>query len=58
MKERSMEQFECITVEEAHQKLQRRGAVLVDTPRSGKVIIMGHAAGALHLTNDTLGVYA
>ena len=43
-----MDQFECINVADAHQKLQEKEAVLVD---------MGHATQAFHLTNDTLGAF-
>jgi len=48
-----MENFECIGVEEAHQKMQRGAAVLVDI-RDPQSYAIGHAPGAFHLTNDTL----
>ena len=48
-----MEQFECINVEEAHQKLHQQTAVLVDI-RDPQSYAMGHTPGAFHLTNDTL----
>ena len=48
-----MDQFECIGVEEAHQKLQQQQAVLVDI-RDPQSFTMGHTPGAYHLTNDTL----
>ncbi|MCS5950949.1 thiosulfate sulfurtransferase GlpE [Klebsiella pneumoniae subsp. pneumoniae] len=51
-----MEQFECINVEEAHQKLHQQTAVLVDI-RDPQSYAMGHTPGALHLTNDTLGAF-
>ena len=38
-----MDQFECINVADAHQKLQEKEA--------------GHAVQAFHLTNDTLGAF-
>lgn len=47
-----MEQFECINVEEAHQKLHQQKAVLVDI-RDPQSYAMGHTPGAFHLTNDT-----
>ncbi|WMY74676.1 thiosulfate sulfurtransferase GlpE [Buttiauxella selenatireducens] len=48
-----METFECIGVEEAHQKLQQKMAVLVDI-RDPQSFAMGHTPGAFHLTNDRL----
>ena len=51
-----MEQFECINVEEAHQKLHQQKAVLVDI-RDPQSYAMGHTPGAFHLTNDTLGAF-
>ncbi len=48
-----MEQFECINVEQAHQKLVNTNAVLVDI-RDPQSYALGHAPGAWHLTNDTL----
>ena len=48
-----MDHFECIGVEEAHQKMQRGAAVLVDI-RDPQSYAIGHAPGAFHLTNDTL----
>lgn len=51
-----MEQFECINVEQAHQKLQQNNAVLVDI-RDPQSFAMGHTPGAFHLTNDTLGAF-
>ena len=53
---RIMEQFECINVEEAHQKLHQQTAVLVDI-RDPQSYAMGHTPGAFHLTNDTLGAF-
>ncbi|AFJ45344.1 thiosulfate sulfurtransferase GlpE [Shimwellia blattae DSM 4481 = NBRC 105725] len=49
-----MEQFECIDIEQAYQKLQHGQAVLVDI-RDPQSYALGHATGAWHLTNDTLG---
>lgn len=51
-----MDQFECINVEEAHQKMHRGQAVLVDI-RDPQSFAMGHTPGAFHLTNDTLGAF-
>lgn len=51
-----MDQFECINVADAHQKLQKKEAVLVDI-RDPQSFAMGHAAQAFHLTNDTLGAF-
>ena len=51
-----MDQFECINVEEAHQKLHQGAAVLVDI-RDPQSYAMGHAPQAFHLTNDTLGSF-
>jgi thiosulfate sulfurtransferase len=51
-----MDQFECINVEEAHQKLHQQTAVLVDI-RDPQSYAMGHTPGAFHLTNDTLGAF-
>ena len=51
-----MDQFECINVEQAHQKLQQSTAVLVDI-RDPQSFAMGHTPGAFHLTNDTLGAF-
>lgn len=51
-----MDQFECINVEEAHQKLLHGTAVLVDI-RDPQSYAMGHAPQAFHLTNDTLGSF-
>jgi thiosulfate sulfurtransferase len=51
-----MDHFECINVEEAHQKLHQAMAVLVDI-RDPQSFAMGHTPGAFHLTNDTLGAF-
>lgn len=48
-----MEQFECISVEDAQSKLQHQQAVLVDI-RDPQSFSLGHTPGAYHLTNDTL----
>ena len=55
-KENTMDQFECINVEEAHQKMHQGTAVLVDI-RDPQSFAMGHTPGAFHLTNDTLGAF-
>lgn len=44
-----MDQFECINVADAHQKLQEKEAVLVDI-RDPQSFAMGHAVQAFHLT--------
>ena len=51
-----MDQFECINVEEAHQKMHQGKAVLVDI-RDPQSFAMGHTPGAFHLTNDSLGAF-
>ena len=51
-----MDHFECINVEEAHQKLHQAMAVLVDI-RDPQSFAMGHTPGAFHPTNDTLGAF-
>ena len=51
-----MDQFVCINVEEAHQKLQLKQAVMVDI-RDPQSYAIGHTPGAFHLTNDTLGAF-
>ena len=51
-----MDHFECINVEEAHQKLHQAMAVLVDI-RDPQSFAMGHTPGAFHLTYDTLGAF-
>lgn len=51
-----MEQFECINVEEAHQKMHQGKAILVDI-RDPQSYAMGHTPGAFHLTNDSLGAF-
>ncbi len=55
-KENTMDHFECINVEEAHQKMHQGTAVLVDI-RDPQSFAMGHTPGAFHLTNDTLGAF-
>jgi len=47
-----METFECINVLQANEQLAQ-GAQLVDI-RDPQSFAMGHAAGALHLSNDNL----
>lgn len=48
-----MDNFEPISVEEAHQKHLHQQAVLVDI-RDPQSYAQAHAIGAFHLTNDTL----
>lgn len=48
----TMETFECINVLQAQEHLEH-GAQLVDI-RDPQSFMMGHAAGAQHLTNDNL----
>ncbi len=48
-----MEQFECISVELAQQRLAEGEALLVDI-RDPQSYEAGHAKGAFHLTNGTL----
>ena len=47
-----METFECIDVQQAQARLAQ-GALLVDI-RDPQSYALGHAAGALHLTNTNL----
>ncbi|NKE93043.1 thiosulfate sulfurtransferase GlpE [Pantoea agglomerans] len=47
-----METFECIDVQQAQARLAQ-GALLVDI-RDPQSYALGHAAGALHLTNSNL----
>jgi len=51
-----MEQFECINVQEARQKLTDDNALLVDI-RDPQSFAAGHAIGAFHLTNDSLPAF-
>ncbi|AXU97301.1 thiosulfate sulfurtransferase GlpE [Erwinia persicina] len=51
-----MEQFECINVEQAQQKLAEENALLVDI-RDPQSFAMAHASGAFHLTNDSLPAF-
>jgi len=48
-----MEQFECINVQEARQKLADGQTLLVDI-RDPQSFSAAHATGAFHLTNDSL----
>lgn len=48
-----MDQFECINVVNARQKLEHDQAVMVDI-RDPQSFAVAHAPGAFHLTNDTL----
>lgn len=51
-----MEQFECISVQQAQQKLADGSALLVDI-RDPQSFAAGHASGAFHLTNDSLHAF-
>lgn len=51
-----MEQFECISVQQAQQKLADGSALLVDI-RDPQSYAAGHASGAFHLTNDSLPAF-
>ncbi len=51
-----MEQFECISVQQAQQKLADGKALLVDI-RDPQSFAAGHACGAFHLTNDSLPAF-
>lgn len=51
-----MEQFEAISVEQAHERLRQGEAILVDI-RDPQSFAVGHAPGAFHLTNETLGTF-
>lgn len=48
-----MDHFEHISVDQAHQMMQTRAAVLFDT-RDPQSFALAHAQGAKHLTNDTI----
>lgn len=50
-----METFECIDVQQAQARLAQ-GALLVDI-RDPQSYALGHAAGALHLTNTNLSEF-
>lgn len=51
-----MEQFECINVQQAQQKLSEDKALLVDI-RDLQSFAAAHASGAFHLTNDSLPAF-
>ena len=51
-----MEQFECINVQDARQKIAEEQALLVDI-RDPQSFAAGHATGAFHLTNDSLPAF-
>lgn len=48
-----MEQFECISVQQAQVLLANGNALLVDI-RDPQSFAAGHASGAFHLTNNSL----
>ncbi|CNJ47500.1 thiosulfate sulfurtransferase GlpE [Yersinia mollaretii] len=51
-----MEQFETISVEQAHTRLKENNAVLVDI-RDPQSYEAGHAPSAFHLTNSSLHTF-
>ncbi|WP_428944830.1 thiosulfate sulfurtransferase GlpE [Pantoea sp. FN060301] len=51
-----MEQFECISVQQAQDELAQNGALLVDI-RDPQSYAAAHASGAFHLTNDSLKAF-
>lgn len=51
-----MEHFECVSVQQAQEKLARQGAKLVDI-RDLQSFAAAHASGAFHLTNHSLNEF-
>lgn len=51
-----MEQFECISVQQAQQHLEQNAALLVDI-RDPQSFAAAHASGAFHLTNGSLNSF-
>ncbi len=51
-----MEQFECISVQQAQERLAQGDAVMVDI-RDPNSFAAAHAAGAFHLTNVSLSTF-
>ncbi len=51
-----MEQFEAISVEQAHNRLKEGGAVMVDI-RDIQSFNNAHALGAFHLSNESIGAF-
>lgn len=51
-----MEQFECINIQQARQKLADENALLVDI-RDAQSFASAHASGAVHLSNDSLPLF-
>jgi len=51
-----MEQFECISVQQAQQRLEQGAALLIDI-RDPQSFAAAHASGAFHLTNDSLNTF-
>ncbi|MCC3702751.1 thiosulfate sulfurtransferase GlpE [Rouxiella badensis] len=51
-----MEQFEAISVEQAHNRLKEGGAVMVDI-RDIQSFNNAHAPGAFHLSNESIGAF-
>ena len=51
-----MDRFECINVEEAHQKMHQQTAVLVDI-RDPQTYALGHITGSTHLDNHSVAEF-
>ncbi|KAB8312392.1 thiosulfate sulfurtransferase GlpE [Erwinia endophytica] len=51
-----MDQFECISVQQAQQYLSDGQALLVDI-RDPQSYVVAHACGAFHLTNTSLSAF-
>ncbi|NMP28426.1 thiosulfate sulfurtransferase GlpE [Rahnella sp. SAP-1] len=51
-----MDQFETISVEQAHHHLKENAAVMVDI-RDIQSFNAAHAAGALHLSNENISTF-
>ncbi|WP_168403567.1 thiosulfate sulfurtransferase GlpE [Erwinia amylovora] len=51
-----MDQFECINILQAQQKLADGNALLVDI-RDAQSFAAAHASGAIHLSNDSLPLF-
>lgn len=51
-----MEQFEAISVEQAHNRLKESNAVMVDI-RDIQSFNTAHAPGAFHLSNESIGAF-
>ncbi|ADP10617.1 MULTISPECIES: thiosulfate sulfurtransferase GlpE [Erwinia] len=51
-----MDQFECINIRQAQQKLAGGNALLVDI-RDAQSFAAAHASGAFHLSNESLPLF-